>query len=204
MTRLDRRIPLPEGLQYREAFISSDEELALLAAIAELPLAPAVYRQYTAKRRILSFGTGYDFASNRLTPAPGIPAFLSPLRERVAQWTGLDAEAFSHALITEYQPGVALGWHRDVPQFSVVVGISLAGSTRMRFRPYPVRPNPREDTFALELAARSVYVLRDEARWCWQHSVPAVKTLRYSITFRTLRLGLRSEETLHTLSDRGR
>ena len=34
---------------------------------------------------------------------------------------------------------------------------------------------------------REAYVLRDEARAEWQHSIPAVATLRYSITFRTLR-----------------
>ena len=40
---------------------------------------------------------------------------------------------------------------------------------------------------ALELAPRSVYVLAGKARWSWQHSIPATKDLRYSVTFRTLR-----------------
>ena len=74
---------------------------------------------------------------------------------------------------------------RDVPQFGVIVGVSLAGAIRMRFRPYPPRPNKREGTFALHLEPRSVYVLRNEARWGWQHSIPTTKNLRYSVTLRT-------------------
>ena len=39
----------------------------------------------------------------------------------------------------------------------------------------------------LELEPRSGYVLAGESRTAWQHHVPPAKTLRYSITFRTLR-----------------
>lgn len=70
---------------------------------------------------------------------------------------------------------------------SRIVGISLAGTARIRFRPYPWKPQRRKEVFALELEPRSAYVLRDEARWGWQHSVPPTKELRYSITFRTAR-----------------
>jgi alkylated DNA repair dioxygenase AlkB len=92
---------------------------------------------------------------------------------------------FVHALVTEYRPGTELGWHRDVGEFGIVVGVSLAGSCRMRFRRYP--PEKGAKVFALDLAPRSVYVLRDEIRWRWQHSVARTKELRYSITLRTSR-----------------
>ena len=93
------------------------------------------------------------------------------------------------ALVAEYTPGTPLGWHRDVPDFELIVGISLAGTARIRFRPYPWKPERRKEVFALELEPRSAYILRDEARWGWQHSVPPTKELRYSITFRTARTG---------------
>ena len=73
----------------------------------------------------------------------------------------------------------------DVPEFEVVAGVSLAGGARMRFRPYPPRKGAR--VFTLELEPRSVYVLRDEIRWRWQHSVAPTQELRYSVTFRTRR-----------------
>ena len=76
-------------------------------------------------------------------------------------------------------------WHRDVGEFEIVVGVSLAGTCRMRFRRHP--PEKRAKIFTLDLEPRSVYVLRDEIRWRWQHSVAPTKELRYSITFRTRR-----------------
>ena len=110
------------------------------------------------------------------------------LKGRVAQWAGESASSFVQVLVSEYQPGVPLGWHRDVPDFEVIVGLSLASTARLRFRPYPWRPELRKRVFALEVEPRSIYVLRDEARWGWQHSVPPVPQLRYSVTFRTARL----------------
>jgi len=178
---------LPQGLTYQREFLSTAEEEELLAAIATLALQAAQYKQFTAKRRVASFGGQYDFTHNRLEPAHGLPALFHPLREKVAQWLGVAPAAFAHTLIAEYQPGVQLGWHRDVPQFEMVVGVSLAGSARMRLRPYPVRADKRADVIVLELEPRSAYVLTGDARWRWQHSIPPTKALRYSITFRTLR-----------------
>jgi len=178
---------LPEGLAYAPSFISPEEERRLLQDIATLPLAEAQYKEYTAKRRIASFGSSYDFSENTLHEADPIPEFLLPLRAKVGAWLGMPAHHFEHALVTEYPPGTTLGWHRDVPQFAVVVGVSLASACRMRFRPYPHPPRtPSRKPFALGLAPRSAYVLRDEVRWRWQHSVAPTKALRYSITFRTL------------------
>jgi len=120
-----------------------------------------------------------------LGPAPEIPPFLLPLRTRVANLVHIAEANFVHALVTEYRPGTELGWHRDIGEFGIVVGISLAGACRMRFRRYP--PEKGAKVFNLDLAPRSVYVLRDEIRWRWQHSVARTKELRYSVTFRTSR-----------------
>lgn len=178
---------LPNGLVYQPDFITAHEETDLLRHVAALPLAEAQYKQYMARRRTVSFGSSYDFGENRLDEAAPIPEFLLPLRDKAAGWAGLPAAQLEHALVTEYRPGTPLGWHRDVPQFAVVVGISLASACRMRFRPYPWtgKASARVQSFALDLAPRSAYVLRDDVRWRWQHSVSPTKALRYSITFRT-------------------
>ncbi|MGH8629017.1 MAG: alpha-ketoglutarate-dependent dioxygenase AlkB [Gammaproteobacteria bacterium] len=176
--------PVPEGLVYRLNFITQAEEASLLGAIATLPLREARYKAFTAKRRIVSFGSEYDFEKNELAPAPPLSPFLAPLRDKAADWLKLPAAAFAHALVTEYRPGTALGWQRDAPNFGVTVGISLGGPCRMRFRPYP--PKKKGNVFALELAPRSAYLLQGEVRWRWQHSIAPTKTLRHSITFRTL------------------
>jgi alkylated DNA repair dioxygenase AlkB len=175
------------GYAYEADFLSPAEESALIAEIRHLPLEEAEYKQFRAKRRIVSYGGRYDFTSQKLNEGAPIAPFLLPLRARAAAWAGVPAENFTHALVAEYSPGTQLGWHRDVPNFELVVGISLNTAARMRFRRYP--PKPREKSIALELAPRSIYRLQDEARWDWQHSVPPTPGLRYSITFRTLRAG---------------
>jgi alkylated DNA repair dioxygenase AlkB len=173
------------GFAYEPEFLSAQEEHALLEHIRALPLANARYKEFQAKRRVVSYGGRYDYNANQLNAADPIPEFLHPLRERVANWAGRAADEFTHALVAEYAEGVQLGWHRDVPDFERVVGVSLLSGCRMRFRRYP--PAPREKSIALELAPRSAYRMEGEARWGWQHSVPPVPALRYSITFRTLR-----------------
>lgn len=174
-----------EGYVYEPDFLSEAEERDLVAQIRRLPLAAAEYKEYRAKRRVVSYGGRYDFSAQRLHEAEPMPAFLEPLRARVASWAVRPAAAFTHALIAEYAEGTQLGWHRDVPQFELVVGVSLLGACRMRFRRYP--PRRREPSIAVELAPRSIYRLEGESRWEWQHRIPPTPALRYSITFRTLR-----------------
>ena len=173
------------GLRYEEAFLSVEEEVSLVARIASLPLAPMKYQQYTALRRVVSYGGQYDFSAHKLSAADPLPGWLDPLRDRAGAWAGIAPERFTQALVAEYRPGTPLGWHRDVPDFEDVVGISLLNEAVMRFRPYPPQPGHRADVVRMTLASRSVYLLRGTARWGWQHSVAATKQLRYSITLRT-------------------
>ncbi|MEA3192932.1 MAG: hypothetical protein QOD26_1265 [Betaproteobacteria bacterium] len=165
----------PDGLVYEPEFISAAEEAALLEAVRALPLEAARYRQFTAKRRVAIFD------------AP--PAFLVPLRDQLATWMELPAAELAYTLINEYRPGTALGWHRDSPEYESVAGVSLGTACRLRFRPWPPQKGRARDTLELQVTPRSAYLMRGAVRWRWQHSVPAVKELRYSITFRSSRTG---------------
>jgi alkylated DNA repair dioxygenase AlkB len=175
----------PPGFTLRDGFISPGEEQHLIETFRALDLAEAQYRQYTARRRIASFGGRYDFSHRELHTAEPLPDWLYPLRARVAELMGVPAESIQHALVAEYRPGTALGWHRDVPDFEVIAGVSLLGRARMRLRPYPHRKGDRT-ALTLDLAPRSAYVMRGPARWNWQHAISPTKELRYSVTFRTL------------------
>jgi alkylated DNA repair dioxygenase AlkB len=174
------------GLRYQTDFLTPAEERSLLDVIATLPLQQAEYKQRRANRRTISYGGRYDFNANELLPAAPIASFLLGLRARIAIWSGIAPTDFNHAIIAEYRTGTQLGWHRDTNKFGSLVGVSLAGPARMRFRPYPPLAGRRETRFALDLEPRSVYCMRGSARWDWQHAISATKTLRYSITFRTL------------------
>ena len=179
---------LPEGFSYREEFLTTAEEQALAAAIAEVAFSDFEMRGVVARRRVAFFGLSYLDANAPPTPMPG---FLLGARERLAEWAGLPADDFVMALINEYPPGAPIGWHRDAPPYGIVAGVSLLSSCRMRLRPY-VAPQSkgsgrRTATHELILTPRSAYVMRGPARSAFEHSIPPVDALRYSITFRTVR-----------------
>jgi alkylated DNA repair dioxygenase AlkB len=138
-----------------------------------------------AKRRVAHFGWLYGYESWRITPGPALPEFLLPLRARVAELLKIQGDALAQTLVTQYPPDAVIGWHRDAPMFGpVVVGISLLTACRMRFQR---GKGAARETYALSLEPRSAYVLGGPARGGWQHSIPPVQSLRYSVTFRTLR-----------------
>jgi len=176
----------PEGFSYQDDFLTEVFEADILSRICTLRLHDTQYKEWTAKRRIVSYGGSYDFTHNKLLKAEPLPAWLFELRATAAEWSNERAEDFNHAIIAEYQPGTQLGWHRDVHHFETIVGISLAGFAHMRLRPYPHIHNDRP-AVSVELRPRSIYVLRGAVRWNWQHAISPTKCLRYSITFRTLR-----------------
>ncbi|HWP60284.1 MAG TPA: alpha-ketoglutarate-dependent dioxygenase AlkB [Candidatus Acidoferrales bacterium] len=181
---------VPDGFIYRPDFISEAEEAELIREIQKLHLAPFQYRQFTGKRRTASFGWQYEFGSNEITRAPEIPEFLLPLRARAGELFDIAPERFVQASVIEYSTGSPIGWHRDVPQFGVVIGISLGSACRMRFRRYRGRRSRsagRQETLSIELQPRSIYLMSGASRASWQHSIPPVKELRYAITMRTLR-----------------
>jgi alkylated DNA repair dioxygenase AlkB len=180
---------VPSGFEYRADFISVEEEASLAAAIAGLEFAHFERRGVVARRRVAFFGRAYDRGS---APAPPLLEFLMPRRERLAAWAGIEAGLFAMALINEYAAGAPIGWHRDAPQYDIVAGVSLLSACRMKFRPY-LRPGNvashgrRTATQDIPLERRSAYLITGEARSRYEHHIPAVSSLRYSITFRTER-----------------
>ena len=175
---------LPEGLVYRPDLLDPAEEEALAARLAGLPFQAFQFHGFEGNRRTVSFGWRYAFDGSGLAPADPFPDWLLPLRERAAALAALPAEAFEHALVLEYAPGAGIGWHRDRPVFGDVVGVSLLAPARLRFRR---KRGDKWQRAALIAEPRSAYLLRGPAREEWQHSIPAMDALRYSITLRTLK-----------------
>lgn len=176
-----------EGLRYEREFLTRTEEEELLRLVQGFELREMRYKEYTARRRGISFGGSYDFDKHRLRPGTAMPPALHPLRARVAAWMGIRPEDFTHVLLSEYRPGTPLGWHRDVPDFEDIVGVSLQSDAVMQLRPYPPASATAPASLQLLIEPRSIYMLRSEARWAWQHSIAPTEALRYSITMRTRR-----------------
>jgi alkylated DNA repair dioxygenase AlkB len=175
---------LPSGFRYADGIISVAEEQELAAWIASLPLKPFEFHGYLGLRRIASFGFRYDYSRQRAEPSEPFPAMLLPLRDRVGVFTGQSPERFRQILVTEYTAGAPLGWHKDKPQFGDVVGISLLSPAQFRLR-HRVEGH-RWERRRLTLLPRSSYLMSGVVRDEWEHSIPKMPALRYSITFRTL------------------
>jgi alkylated DNA repair dioxygenase AlkB len=174
---------LPDGFVYRSGFLSATDEAELLSHIRELDFAPFDFRGYKALRRVVQYGRSYDFNTRQTSAERPLPEYLLSTRDRAADFAGVAGDSIVQATIAEYSPGAPIGWHRDVPEFEVVIGVSLLGMCRMRLK----KSKAEGKILSIDLEPRSIYLLSGEARWAFQHSIPPVKEPRYSITFRTAR-----------------
>jgi len=89
-----------------------------------------------------------------------------------------------HILVTEYSEGAGIGWHRDKAVFGDVIGISLLSPCVFRLR---LRDGKSFKRASITAEPRSVYLMRGESRTRWEHSIPGVDAVKYSITLRNLK-----------------
>jgi len=173
----------PRGLRYQPEFVSAQIESDLIARIKNLPLAPFQFGAFEGKRRVVLFGWQYDYTLQKLQPAEDIPSWLARLMVRVEEFGELPQGAVRQVLCTEYDVGDGIGWHRDKPHFDKVFGLSLGSACKFRFRR---KSGAAWERYTLDAQPRSLYMMSDESRLIWEHSIPPVETPRYSITFRTM------------------
>jgi alkylated DNA repair dioxygenase AlkB len=174
---------LPEGFRYYPDLLSKEEGEALAREVEQLPFKPFDFQGFLANRQVVSFGYRYDYDRRAVVEAAPFPSFLDLLRRKVAALFDRPAESFRQVLINEYRPGAGIGWHRDKAQFDEVVGVSLLHPCVLRFRR---KAGETWDRASLTVEPRSAYLLSGPARTVWEHSIPALDRLRYSITLRTL------------------
>jgi alkylated DNA repair protein (DNA oxidative demethylase) len=174
----------PPGFQYFPDFITPIAETKILQAISQVEWSEVRMHGVAAKRRVVHYGVNYFYDTRSTEPAQPPPAFLQPLLIDAARALAISPAAIAEVLLTEYAVGAGIGWHRDAKMFGdAVLGVSLGGPCVMRFR------KPSGDGYLLykaELEPRSAYIISGPARWEWYHHIPPVKSVRWSVTCRTL------------------
>lgn len=178
------RRPMPEGFAYQPDLVTPQEEQDLVAGFQDLPFKAYEHLGYFGNRRIAGFGWRQDADGRMVETGEPMPELLLPLLDKVAAFTGLASKTFRHALVTEYSPGAGIGWHRDRPPAVAIAGVSLVSPCTFRLRR---RIGDKWDRASIIAAPRSAYLMSGPSRSDWQHSIPEVEALRYSVTFRTVR-----------------
>ncbi len=185
MSRAVPTLERPEGFALAQNFLSEDEEKALLARVEALDYRAVVMRGAVARRTVRGYGFKYGFENASVEPAEPLPDWLIPLRDRAAAWAGVEPSSLVQCLVSRYPPGAGIGWHRDAGVFGpTIVGISVRAPCLFYLR-REIEGVMR--VYKLYVPPRAAYVLGGPARSVWEHRIPPVKELRYSLTFRSLR-----------------
>jgi len=177
----------PTGFFYKEDFITEKEEERILQSVVKTELHPMIFQGYEATRKVASYGYDWSFEKRNLTKGKEIPQDYCLLIQKVADHVHLSKEAFAELLVTEYPIGAVINWHRDAPPFDMIAGVSLLSDCTFRLRPYDKAKQNRKSIVSLTVKRRSLSMMQGAARSEWEHSIAAVKELRYSITLRTLK-----------------
>jgi alkylated DNA repair dioxygenase AlkB len=176
---------LPEGFRYAPDMLSAADAAAVVKDMQTLPFKQFEFHGFFGKRRVVSFGWRYDFNGGGLQKTDDMPDFLLRVRKHAAAFAEITADDLQQVLLTEYRPGAMIGWHKDRSVFGDIIGISFLAPCNFRLRR---KVADRWARASLTLEPRSFYLLRGAARTQWEHSIPAVSDLRYSITFRNIAL----------------
>jgi alkylated DNA repair dioxygenase AlkB len=186
-TLFDITPELPQGFSYYPNFITPAEEKALTESIEKLELQAMKFHQYEAKRKVLGFGRGWSFTEHQLKQGNPMPVQFDPLLDKIAEKLVIAKEMIAQFLVTAYPPGAVINWHRDAPPFNMIAGVSLLADCNFKLRPHDKAKRSGNATISLEVERRSLYIMQGPAKTEWQHSTTPLKTLRYSLTCRTLK-----------------
>ncbi len=174
---------LPLGLKYIPRFITEAEESELMRHIIHLDWQNVALFGQVARRRVVHFGMDYNYDRRTVKATIPAPKFLEEIISRGAHYLEVDKEDIAEILISEYTINAGINWHRDAPVFDKILGVSLNSPCPIYFR----NRNDKKEQIQMLLEPGSAYILKDSIRWEWEHRIPPVKNLRYSITFRTLK-----------------
>jgi alkylated DNA repair dioxygenase AlkB len=156
-------LPKLEGLLLMNDVISREMEIGLISNIDQETWSSIGPEN---SRRVQQYGFTYVHKALGLSeePARPLPDYLSPAITALA--THLKEFVPNQLIVNEYVPGQGIGFHVDETSVfgDTIAILSLGSGIAMRFK-------RGEETGELYLTPRSLLVLKDEARYEWQHGI---------------------------------
>lgn len=168
------------GLFYIPDFIDDTEYDELTNILTELN-----YNHVGRKNSRVSAQYGYKYNYNR-----GKPGVTDPIidildeivtKERLCPWLTLDKK-FDQLIVNKYEVSQSISAHIDhVKYFGPVIAcVSIGGSAIAKFTDiYGISKS-------LTLEDRSLYIMSGDSRYKYTHEISKPKSLRYSLTYRTM------------------
>ncbi|QQV75201.1 hypothetical protein H6P87_00749 [Rickettsia tillamookensis] len=177
----DDQIIIPD-LKYIAEYITIEQEYKLIKLIDSQPWITEL------KRRVQHYGYKYDYKSRSINQSyylGALPKWLQVLCETFYK-QNIFYELPNQVIINEYMPGQGIASHIDcIPCFSdTICSLSLGGSCIMELTNDKAK-------YSITLKPRSLLILKNEARYKWEHGIAARKSdnkiarnRRISLTFR--------------------
>ncbi len=145
-------------------FITAEQESALINELDRQPWLIDYQRklQYFGYRNELE--SPYDLVEFPLA----FPPLIKELSEEIIHRKIMDLQP-DQVIINEYLPGQGIRPHKDRDYFeNQICGVNLGSGCVMRF-------TKGKETVDFEVPRRSLYIMQDDARKKWNHSIPPRK-----------------------------
>src|SRR5436190_3485672 len=185
-TPAKRDAPAIPGFSLHLDYVTRAEERGLIVHVDRMPC------ETDWRRRIQQYGLGYKDGHGKQAPwLRDLPDWLLPLAGRVAKDAGFERFP-ENSVINEYIPPLGIGPHKDYATFGPTIACVSLGSDIVMDFTHPERGLH----IPVHAPARSLWVIKSEARSEWRHAIAARLTgvikgeccprgRRISITFRT-------------------
>src|SRR3954462_7156564 len=172
------------GLRYIADYLNPATHDRLLADVDSQPWLTSV------DHRVQIYGYNYSHANGAAFRIGNLPEWARDLAARLRD-DGVLPKVPDQMVANDYPPGSGIFAHIDQPVFgNTVASVSLGSTCVMRFS-----HGASGRTEELLLEPRSVLILAEDARWDWQHEIPArtadtwlddewPRSRRVSLTFR--------------------
>lgn len=174
--------PVP-GLQTFPDILTREEIERLEHRVQGMTLKPYEHGEWIANRLVAHYSCPTHQAYSDDT-IHDIPRWMIGVRNRIVAAAGLAPRSFIQFSVSVYPPGAGIGWHRDMPPFRRIIGVSIGAPSTMRFR--QKTPEGAWRRYNLPLTPGCVYAITQDARSRWEHSIAPVKAWRASFTTRDI------------------